>query len=311
MKTDALCSERLAAEITRLSSAQTYFTIRLLADRDRAADALRAYAYFRWVDDAIDGDATPEERSTFLTNQQALLEACYRGDDPGEVCPEEQVLVDLVAHDREPGSGLQSYLRNMMAVMVFDAARRGRLISQMELATYSRVLSNAVTDALHYFIGHRCAVTRDESRYLPVRGAHIIHMLRDWAEDHEAGYINLPREYINSHSLTPRDESSAAYRKWVEGRVRLAQADFQAGREYLAGARSLRLKLACSAYIARFEWMARTIEKDGYQLRAAYPQRRSLQAGAWMLWRTLATVLGRKRSVASTPRPPRLAISEE
>jgi phytoene/squalene synthetase len=311
MKTDPRCSESLAAEITRSSSAQTYYTIRLLADHDRSADALRAYAYFRWVDDVIDGDGRPEERTAFLTRQQRLLDTCYRGEDTGELCAEEQILADLVAHDREPGSGLQSYLRNMMATMVFDAGRRGRLISQMELATYSRVLSTAVTDALHYFIGRRSAASRDESRYLPVRGAHIIHMLRDWTEDHEAGYVNLPREYINAHSLTPRDADSAAYRKWVEGRVRLAQADFQAGREYLGGARSLRLKLACSAYIARFEWMARAIEKDGYRLRDAYPQRKSPQAAVWMLWRTLATVLGRKRSAASTPRPPKLATSEE
>ena len=37
----------LAAAMTRRASAQTYATIRLLADRDRAADAFRAYAYFR------------------------------------------------------------------------------------------------------------------------------------------------------------------------------------------------------------------------------------------------------------------------
>ncbi len=38
---------QLAASITKAASQQTYYTIRFLADRDRMADAYRAYAYFR------------------------------------------------------------------------------------------------------------------------------------------------------------------------------------------------------------------------------------------------------------------------
>ncbi|HEY3344537.1 MAG TPA: squalene/phytoene synthase family protein [Anaerolineaceae bacterium] len=293
MKPVLVCSDVLAAEITRSSSAQTYFTIRFLADRTLVPDAYRAYAYFRWVDDILDAETgAPVERSAFIRRQQLLLEACYRGQDFGNACAEEQMLVDLVAHDREPGSGLQSYLRNMMAVMAFDVERRGRLISQVELATYSRQLSTAVTDALHYFIGRGCAPTRADARYLPVQGAHIIHMLRDWSEDRAAGYFNLPRESVEAHGLSFQDETDLAFRQWVRGRVNLAQAYFQAGREYLAGVRSLRLRLACFAYIARFEWMARAIALDGYRLRPAYPERKSARACAWMVWRTLSSVCG-------------------
>jgi hypothetical protein len=36
--------EALPAAITRAASKQTYYTIRLLADRDRVLDAYRAYA---------------------------------------------------------------------------------------------------------------------------------------------------------------------------------------------------------------------------------------------------------------------------
>jgi hypothetical protein len=62
------------------------------------------------------------------------------------VCPEEQILVDLVGNDKEKHSGLQFYLRNMMAVMSFDLERRGRVISQSELSQYSLLLSRAVTE---------------------------------------------------------------------------------------------------------------------------------------------------------------------
>ena len=43
----------LAPSITKTASKQTYYTIRFLVDRERVADAYRAYAYFRWVDDTL------------------------------------------------------------------------------------------------------------------------------------------------------------------------------------------------------------------------------------------------------------------
>ena len=47
----------LASELTKAASKQTYYTIRLLADRERMQDAFRAYAYFRWVDDLLDAES--------------------------------------------------------------------------------------------------------------------------------------------------------------------------------------------------------------------------------------------------------------
>jgi len=52
------------------------------------------------------------------------------------------MLVEMVHGDHEKNSGLQSYLRNMMLVMDFDARRRGRLISQAELNAYTHWLAS-------------------------------------------------------------------------------------------------------------------------------------------------------------------------
>ena len=104
----------------------------------------------------------------------------------------------------------------MMAVMAFDADRRGRLISQSELNEYTRWLAVAVTEALHYFIGHDDASPQGEMRYLAVTGAHITHMLRDAVEDAEAGYYNIPREVVAAHGIAPWDVESKAYRDWVK-----------------------------------------------------------------------------------------------
>jgi len=124
----------LAAAITKAASRQTYYTIRYLVDRDRIVDAYRSYAYFRWVDDSLDTETGSSlERSVFIERQKSLLETCYRGETPRAANIQEMMLVELVRNDHEKNSGLQCYLRNMMGVMSFDAERRGRLISQIEL----------------------------------------------------------------------------------------------------------------------------------------------------------------------------------
>jgi len=290
-------SHSLAATITKAASKQTYYTIRLFVDRDRVADAYRAYGYFRWVDDVLDaevprGDDTGLrlEKIAFVNRQKSLLEACYRGETPEGLCAEEQMLVELVRNDTEKNSGLQSYLRNMMAVMLFDAERRGQVISQAELSGYSRALGVAVTEALYYFIGHDDPSPCHEARYLAVTAAHITHMLRDTIEDAEAGYFNIPREYLQTRGIAPQDVNSQAYREWVCGRVQLARLYFKEGRECTAQVKNLRCRLAGFAYTARFEWMLRAIERDHYCLRSEYPERKSLRAGLWMGWLTLSSM---------------------
>ena len=135
----------------------------------------------------------------------------------------------------------------------FDAERRDRLISGDELNSYAHNLAAAVTEALHYFIGHGSASPSGPARYLAAEGAHITHMLRDAVEDNELGYFNIPREYLRAHGLSALDMDSRAYREWVRSRVQLARSYFLTGRAYLSRVESLRCRLAGYAYTARFE----------------------------------------------------------
>jgi hypothetical protein len=286
-------NQNLAAEITRNGSKQTYYTIRLLVDHPLIDDALRAYAYFRWVDDYLDAESsTPSERDAFFLRQQNLLDACYRDETPDSLTQEEQMLADMVHHDHEANSGLQSYLRNMMKVMAFDNQRRDRLISQDELNAYSRMLAIAVTDALFYFIGNKCIYPQTESRYLAVQGAHIIHMLRDMLEDSAIGYFNIPRELMEADSFEIYEVDHPSYRKWVKMRIEQADLFFKAGRNFLALINNLRCRIACCAYIARFEWLALVVKKHGYLLHAKYPERKTLKATIWMMGNIFSTILG-------------------
>ncbi len=281
----------LPARITRAGSKQTYYTFRLLTDRDRVQDAFRSYAYYRWLDDLLDcSTGTKQEKFALIQRQQALLEACYQGKQPDAVSPEEQMLVDLVQNDKQEHSGLQIYLRSMMAVMSFDVERCGRVISDAEIAEYTRLLSTAVTELLFYFIGHETHYTGIDNRYHAVSGAHVVHMLRDMVEDISTGYYNVPGEYIKDQHISLEELHSLTFRRWVFGRVKLARQYFKAGRVYIAQVNNFRTRLAGFAYLARFEWMLRLIEKDGYCLRADYPERKSFRAGLWMTWRTLISV---------------------
>jgi phytoene/squalene synthetase len=313
-------SGSLAASITKSASKQTYYTIRLFADRDRVVDAYRAYGYFRWLDDVLDAESgfalsgvaserhevEAVERSAFVQRQKSLLESCYRGESPSDVCAEEWMLIDLVRSDTEKNSGLQIYLRNMMDVMIFDANRRGQVISQVELYEYSHKLAKAVTEAMYYFIGHDDPSPSHEARYMAVTAAHITHMLRDAMEDVDAGYFNIPREA----GISPQDINSQAYREWVCGRVQLARGYFKLGHECTAQVKNWRCRMAGYAYTARFEWMLNAIERDNYCLRADYPERKSLWAGLWMSWRALTSMFDSLRIKTEprklTPQPVRV-----
>ena len=279
-------------DITRAASKQTYYIVRFLVDKNRVEDAFRAYAYFRWVDDYIDQKTIPRtEALAFVERQQALMNGCFHRENLTNLAPEERLLADLIRRDTEEDSGLQAYVRNMMAVMAFDADRRGKLVSRQELNQYTRWLAVAVTEALHYFIGHNCASPHDETRYLAATGAHLAHMLRDAVEDTEAGYYNIPREVLSAHGIGLQDVESRGYRNWVKERMHKARACFRAGRDYLAKIENLRCRVAGYAYIHRFEVVLDCIEREGCRLRAEYPERkgyrREVEMIGWALWMAL------------------------
>ena len=290
MKNDIKSTQELAASITKAASLQTAYTIHLLADHNLRQDAYCAYAYFRWVDDWIDQKTLQkDERMAFVNRQNILIREFYRGLYQQDLVPEEQMLGDLILKDKSNSahSGLRSYIHNMMAVMAFDAERRERLISHNELNAYARALAIAITEALHYFIGHDCSSPHTEQRYLAVTGAHITHMLRDTLEDNEAGYFNIPREYLKANTISPFDVESGPYRAWVRSRVQLARDYFKAGRAYMAQVENVKCRLAGYAYIARFEAVLDSIEVDEYRLRAKYQECKTLATGVKVGWSTL------------------------
>ncbi len=264
---------RTPESVTHAASTQTFFTIRLLADETRRHQAYEAYAYFRWLDDALDRpEHSAVDRIALAARQADLIERAYAGASPTQLGIEERWLTHLIGSDPDPTSGLATYIRRLFSVMDFDARRRGRLISAAELDAYTLDLAIGVTEAMHYFIGHDKPAPQGAWRYRAVIGAHITHMLRDTVDDLAAGYYNIPREVLTAHGLAPNDVDSAPYRAWVATRVQTARACFADGRAYLAGVPCRRCRVAGFAYLRRFEQVLDVIERDKYRLRPSYPE---------------------------------------
>ncbi|MES0360908.1 MAG: squalene/phytoene synthase family protein [Anaerolineales bacterium] len=278
-------SAELAQSITRAGSKQTYYTARFMVDKDLVDDFYRAYAYFRWIDDVIDvSSRTDDERHRFITRQKELIEDLFHKESVENLTAEEVILKDLISNDRGEDSGLQSFIRNMFAIIEFDATRMGRLVSTAEIDWYVNTLGKSVTDGLLYFIGNGSNYPDSENRYQAGVAAHITHLLRDMHQDIADGFINIPQEYLEEHNLTPLDMDEQLYKSWVQERVELARENFTEGKRYLDQLSVLRCKIVGHWYSARFEVVLDTIEKDGYVLRDNYHERQRISTWLKIAW---------------------------
>ena len=110
----------LAKSITWTGSKQTYYTAKLLVDKDLVDDFFRAYAYFRWIDDVIDiTSPSDEERISFIERQKDLINGLYGNNQFSDLVQEEEILADLINNDRGENSGLKSFICNIDIVFNF------------------------------------------------------------------------------------------------------------------------------------------------------------------------------------------------
>ncbi len=279
----------LAQSITRHGSKQTYFTARLMVDRDLKSDFFRSYAYFRWMDDMIDiHSQTDEERTNFIERQRYIIDGLYRNEHLEVLTSEEHIIADLICNDRSEGSGLESFIQNLFAIIEFDAHRKGRLITRDELIWYTGKLGQSVTDGILYFIGHGHPYPKSEYKYLAATAAHITHLLRDMVRDMADGFINIPREYLDEAGISYENIDSIPFKTWVQERVSQAREYFQDGKIYLDELEVLRSKIVGHWYCARFECILDAIERDGYVLRETYSKNRNSLAWFNFAWITFS-----------------------
>lgn len=292
---DSSYAERssLARSITRSASKQTYFTIRLLLDGNLKDDCFRVYAYMRWVDDYVDvSSTTRDDRISFMDRQLELVENCYRNLLPADLSDEEQLIADVIFNCPDHEGKLASFINNMLAIIDFDANRRGRVISAQELDWYVNTLARSVTDGMQHFIGNGHPYPHSEDQYKAATAAHITHLLRDTYEDVKDGYFNVPAEYLNSHGIDSMNPEDPALRDWVNDRVSTARNLFQEGKRYIDQLEVYRCKVAGFWYCARFETLLDRIEADGYALRDNYGRRQKMASAVRMARTTIPMTVG-------------------
>jgi len=265
----------LAKSITQKASKQTYFTARHMVDKNLVDDFFRAYAYFRWADDMIDETLqSRKERISFIKRQRELIDLLYKRKTPTMLSPYEEIIAVLIEHDQKENSKLQSFIRNMFAIVEFDAYRKGRLITKEQLEWYSDCLAKSTTDGLQYFIGNDQKYPIAENQYLAAKAAHIIHLLRDMVDDLQNGFINIPEEYLKLHDIEPHQIENPVFKAWVHHRIDKARKYFKEGKLYLESLEVLRCKTVGLWYCARFEKVLDKIEQEGYMLRDGYNERK-------------------------------------
>jgi phytoene/squalene synthetase len=268
----------LAKRITKSSSIQTYLTILLFADGNLAKDCFKAYAYFRWLDDQVDINLeSKSKRLVFIKRQKRIISDLYQGKRIFKLSPEERIIEQLIKADTTENSKLKSFIINFFKIIEFDSERKDRFVTQKELDWYSQTLGIAVTDCLEYFIDHDKQYEESKNKYKAATAAHIIHMLRDLIKDVACGYINLPKEYLNKNQLKPDDINKPAFKRLIKKRVALARAYLKSGKQYLAGLKVLRRKIAGYWYCFRFERILSKIEEDEYRLKENYSRGRDLK----------------------------------
>lgn len=227
----------LAKKITKANSLQTYYTIKFLVDRGLNGDAFKAYAYFRWFDDQVDDNlATKAQRVELVRRQKRIINSSYLRKEVENLLPEEQMIKEVIFSDKRTNPRLESFIRNFLAIIEFDAKRRGRRINPQELSWYTKTLGKAVTDCIEYFIGNKSQYPDSVYKYRAATAAHITHILRDQEKDSLLGYFNV---------LPEKDE--------ILKQVKLARTYFQQGREYIRKIPNFRCKVAAYLYCVRFE----------------------------------------------------------
>ncbi len=261
----------LARRIVKAENPETYFLGRLLYDRGLADYFFLCYAYFRWVDDHVDDPAIgADEGRVFLRRQRALLHLLYQEEALPHICPQEQMLAQLVIYDLAHGSEIRQVISPMFECLAFDGGRRGHILSHEQLDWYSRALGRSYTDSQQYFIARGHRYPRGPDQYVTGTVAHRVHILRDFLSDLSFGYVNISKEDLDTYQIDLARVNDVRFRKWVRDKVRADREECRLGKTYLDRLGVWRCKLLGYLYCLRYEAVLDTIERDGCRLRESY-----------------------------------------
>lgn len=180
---------------------------------------LASYTYLRYLDDKIDNPSTSISEAKFLvatvrnkinhfmTHNDFIIEANI-----------DLLLKDFLFYAQSHKPTLIVNFLNILDSFEFDIARIGKLISKDELDNYSFQMGGSFIN----FISHFLEIP--EQKIIPISNIASLscqaYMLKDYFEDIERGYINIPKEDISSFNLDISNVLSDNFSIWVSREIK-------------------------------------------------------------------------------------------
>ena len=274
--------------IAREEARNFYYGFVLLPPERRAA-MYAAYAFSRRCDDSVDGPEPLETKMTAIGARREELAACYAGTPP-EDDPVLVALADTVRRFEIPERHLTYLIDGCEMDLTID-----RYATFADLRGYCDRVAGAVGLVSLWIFGFSDDDAPARAEELGV-GMQLVNIMRDVAEDAEAGRIYLPADEMAEMGVTEAD--LGAGRMTPELRD-LMRAQGQRARAYLVrGERLLpmldRRSRMCVAMLSRtYREVLRTLEQRGYDVFAGRASLSAPKKITLMAKTSASVVLGR------------------
>ena len=221
--TDLQLAYQECRQITRREARNFYYAFVLLPPAQRRAIYV-AYAFCRFCDDAVDTEASTEEKLARLAQLRQLLEDCYRGR------AETQVFAGL-AQVAQDFAIPQEYFVEVLNGMEADLVKR-RYQNFEELRQYCYQVASAVGLICIHIFGFK-----DDRAYAHAvdlgLAMQLTNISRDVKEDLEFGRIYLPQDELARFGCTEDDlranQVNDAFRGLMQFQTQRAREYFHSG----------------------------------------------------------------------------------
>ena len=214
-------------QITRREARNFYYAFVLLPPARRRAIYV-AYAFCRYCDDAVDSEASTEEKLARLGELRQLLEQCYQGQASGPVFTGLSQVVREYSIPRE-------YFGEVLSGMEADLVK-SRYQNFDELRQYCYQVASAVGLICIHIFGFKDA--RAEAHAIDLGLAmQLTNIARDVKEDLAFGRIYLPQDELARFGCTEEDllsgEVNDPFRELMRFHTQRAREYFHSGFQLL------------------------------------------------------------------------------
>jgi phytoene/squalene synthetase len=193
-----------ARDIARKDQPKASKILDFLIDKPERDYINLCFTYLRWADDIVDNPKLPvNQKKKFIEHQQNLISHIYKKESFEPAGLEEACFFHFAEFAISTSNIiLLDEVKNMVEAMSMDVKRLedAGVFSNTELDHYINLMSKSLFNILYNFITVPKFEYREEF-YLGTKFTTTALMIRDFKEDIDAGFINIPAEDIDRYHL--------------------------------------------------------------------------------------------------------------